>query len=157
MDGLAGTSTRSTTSWVLKWLGILWAAGTVISLAKRRFAIELRGLPQAIYEQYAWLRDMLFEPLAWVFGEMLPAVKDGAMLYGIIAATASRMCLRYYREYHGREATTYEIVFFTLFWPLLIAVNTLAGLLAFEAVIVGSVTAAFFLWNYVQNVFGPSQ
>jgi len=58
----------------------LWATGTIISLAKRGFAIELRGQPQVIYEQYAWLRDMLFEPVVWIFREIPAELKDGGML-----------------------------------------------------------------------------
>jgi hypothetical protein len=145
-----------TSSWVFRWLGILWGAATVISLAKRGFAIDLRGLPQIFYEQYVWLRDMLFEPLVWVFKELSPSAKDALMFYGIIAATSSRMCVRYFREFHGRSATRYERTFYALFWPLVILNNMLAGLLLVEAFIIGCFAAAFFFWNHVQNVFGPS-
>jgi len=73
-----------------------------------------------------------------------------------MGAASSRMCVRYFREFHGRNATLYERAFYALFWPLTMVSNTLTALLTFEAIIVGSVTVAFFFWNHVQNVFGPS-
>jgi hypothetical protein len=151
-----GKSERSTRTWVFKWLGILWATGTVISLAKHGLKIELRGLPEVIYQQYAWLRDMLFEPIVWAVPKLSPQAKDGFVLYALFSATASRACVRYYRLYHWRSATTYEGTFFALFWPLVVFVSVpVAGTLTIEAIIVGSVTVAFFFWNYLGNVYGP--
>jgi len=40
--------------------------------------------------------------------------------------------------------------------PLTLASNTLTGLWTFEAIIVGSVTVAFFFWNYLESIYGPS-
>jgi hypothetical protein len=99
---------------------------------------------------------MLFEPVVWFFREIPTELKDGVMLYALVGAAASRACVWYFREFHGRDATLYERGFYALFWPITMLSNTLAGMLTVEAIIVGGATAAFFFWNHVQNVFGPS-
>ena len=78
------------------------------------------------------------------------------MFYGLMAAASSRMCVWYIREFHGRDPTRYERGFYTLLWPVTFVSNTLVGMLAVEATIVGGAAAAFFFWNHVQNAFGPS-
>jgi hypothetical protein len=69
-------------------LGILLGTATCISFVKNGFAIELHGLPAKIYQQYAWVRDMLFEPVVWVlryFGLTMPWwLKDSVVAYGLV-------------------------------------------------------------------------
>jgi hypothetical protein len=76
-------------SWVWRVLGILLATATCISIVKNGFSIELYGLPAKVFEQYAWLRDTLFEPVAWMlryFGLIIPWwLKDLIMAYSLIA------------------------------------------------------------------------
>jgi len=65
----------ATGSKVWRVLWILLGTGTCISLVKCGFAIDLYGLPAKMFAEYTWLRDMLFEPVAWVpryFGLTMP-------------------------------------------------------------------------------------
>ncbi len=87
-------------SWVWRVLGILLGTATCISLVKNGFAIELTGLPAAIFRQYAWLRDMLFEPVVWVLrylGLTIPWwLKDLLAAYTLVAVA-------HWRTFRTRE------------------------------------------------------
>jgi hypothetical protein len=84
-------------AWSLTWqvLGTLVGAATLVSLVKNGFAIELNGLPAAIFAHYAWLRDALFEPVVWLLrylGLTMPSwLKDLIMAYGLMAAVLWRV------------------------------------------------------------------
>jgi hypothetical protein len=52
----------ATGRWVWQVLGIMVGTATVVSLIKHGFSIELSGLPAKVFQQYAWLRDMLLSP-----------------------------------------------------------------------------------------------
>lgn len=167
MDTTATSSVRSTGSWVFKWLGILWGSCIVVSLVRRGFAIELQGLPLAIYEQYAWLREALFWPVVEAFkwlGWSIPVwVKDLVMAYGLTGSA----CARYFsREYGSKDDGLVNAMFFLL-WPGVIIFNMISdrgiGVFALEEyagiarelAYVLVFATAFFLWNHLQNVLGP--
>jgi len=157
----AGSTWKS----VWSWLGTLSSAAVLVSLIKSRFSIELYRLPAMVYEQYVWLRDMLFEPADWVlqyFALSIPAwLKDILLGYALIAAAHVRGL---------RTGTGYKLLV-GLCWPLVQVVwwllrfsphwedseaaffNRRFVLLNLLAAILSAIT--FFLWNYLQNIFGP--
>jgi hypothetical protein len=171
-DIMSGESPQNAAgaTWSLLWsgLGTLSAAAVVISLVKSGFAIELHRLPAKMYEQYVWLRDMLFEPIVWVlryFGLTIPAwLKDVLMGYGLVAAAHWRIA--------PRELLGYKLIT-SAFWPLIqIVIMVILRMwphpedreaayfvrqLVLRNLLVASLCAvAFFLWNYLQSVFGPT-
>jgi len=62
---------------------------SLINLVKSGFAIEIRGLPATILQQYIWLRDMLFETVMLImrhYGLTIPScAKDVVLGYALIA------------------------------------------------------------------------
>jgi hypothetical protein len=91
----------STWSWTFQTLGVLLGTATCISIVKNVGAIELFGLPARAFAQYAWLRDMLFEPIAWplrYLGLSLPwLLKDLLLGYLLIGAAFYRGALVFWR------------------------------------------------------------
>ena len=92
---VAKTSQASVWSWAWQVLGLLLGIATVVSIIKSGFDIQLYGLAAKVYQQYAWLRDLLFEPIVLVLhylGLTFPWwLKDTIMSYGLIAGTHWRM------------------------------------------------------------------
>ena len=171
-------SVVATGSWVWRVLGILLGTATCISLVKNGFAIELYGLPLKIYQQYAWLRDMLFEPVVWVlrhFELTMPWwLKDVVLVYGLVAGAY----LRASRAYWWLERLPWDRTMDALYWPVTQygmwryrrgvhhgaqvtgadfdrAVQRASRLLLLNLLMIVVSAAAFFLWNHLQNVFGP--
>jgi hypothetical protein len=150
-------------------LGVALGVSIVVSLVKRGFAIELRGLPLAIYEQYAWMRDMLFWPVVWVLSWLnwsIPVwIKDLLMAYGLMSAAVGRWA--------AKAGARIEIAGPT--WPILLMFDLSYVIyrnpiesaarrgerwqrltaIAREVATVCVFAIAFFLWNHLQNVFGP--
>ena len=171
-------SVVTTGSRVWRVLGILLGTATCISLVKNGFAIELHGLPAAILRQYAWLRDMLFEPVVWMlryFGLTMPWwLKDVIMAYGLMTAVHWRVSGAWKAPLAPRPSEV-------LFWPLLEiraivwrygwsrseallpewAKDVLSSIRLFHRALVWNiglilvVASAFFLWSHLQNVVGP--
>jgi len=92
--GRVGTNAWRDFQWVFTWLGSIVAILAVVGVFKSWFDISLTGLPLAIYENYAFYRDIVFSPLAWLlslFDWSLPAVvKDLMTAYFLLAAAYSR-------------------------------------------------------------------
>src|SRR5262245_12977685 len=109
----------ATGSKVWRVLGILLGTATCISLVKNGFAIELYGLPAAIFRQYTWLRDTLFWPVTEVlryYGLTIPWwLKDAIMAYGLLAAAHSRGI----NAFTNRTLDYKERIAAMLLWPAL--------------------------------------
>lgn len=92
----------ATWSWTFQILGVLLGTATCISIVKNIGAIELYGMPARVFAQYAWLRDMLFEPIAWplrYLGLTLPwLLKDLILGYLLTGAAFYRGALAYQRR-----------------------------------------------------------
>ena len=166
----------ATGRWVWQTLGILLGTATMVSLIKHGFVIELSGLPAMVLQQYAWLRDMLFEPLVRVarfFGLSFPAsLKDVIAAYALVAAAQYRS-VRGLLMKIGQKPDQFrlELIWLAIAWPALHAMqvrhwyrphlNTRVGVgeffRAFLLSLLASVicTAAFFMWNHLANVYGP--
>jgi hypothetical protein len=91
---VADGSLASTWRWLSGIFAILLGVGVLVSLIKSNFSIDLGGLPAKVFGQYAWLRDTLFEPVAWVLQHFSITiktwVKDLLLGYGLVAAATAR-------------------------------------------------------------------
>jgi hypothetical protein len=193
-------SVVSTGSWVFRVLGILWGSATLVSFVKSGFAIELYGLPAQLYAGYAWVRDMILEPVAWPLRHYLGVAmpwwaKDAIMAYMTIGAAFVRSSHAYADATGEAPDSTFLKVFLWLTWPQLFYetlddIFSSAGyvrqirrslargevltdnqrsilahykedtgriwLVVCNLVVVLCCASIFFLWNHLQNVFGPS-
>lgn len=159
-------STLAMGSGVWRVLGILLGISTFVSLIKNGFHIEVYGLPAKLLQEYTWLRDMLFWPVVEVldyFGLMMPWwAKDALVGYGVVGSAHGRAF---------RRETISKRLLLAALWPLHLIIKIRILNLRIEQydyfryasgpgaltqlIIIVTASALFFLWNYLQNVFGP--
>jgi hypothetical protein len=106
-------------SWVWRVLGIAMGTATLVSLVKSGFSIEFAALPAKVYQNYAWLRDTLWEPVAWLFsywGLSIPGwVKDIVMAYLLIGSAYMRAFRGFFPGEKQRPLTSFGVL---ILWPL---------------------------------------
>jgi hypothetical protein len=167
-------------------LSSLVGAATLISLVKNGFAVDLHGLPAALFQQYTWMRDAIFEPVIWVLRyfdlTMQWWLKDLTMAYALITAAHWRALNTFGfgatdRILSDRQRKMkmlgHSIVWPVRIYPLRAAPSSLRRTyddmdvrsqfkMVFRlrfflnlALVLGS-AVAFFVWNHLSNVYGPS-
>lgn len=114
----------ATGSWMWRILGIAVGTATLVSLVKSGFSIELYGLPAKVYQNYAWLRDIVFEPLVWALSYWLVLLaswmKDLIAAYGLIAAAHWRALSHARSLPHSLKADVRAwLLVLALLWPVL--------------------------------------
>lgn len=168
-----------TSTWSRTWqvLGMLIAVATCISIVKNVGSIELYGTPAKMLAQYTWLRDMLFEPVAWALRYLGVNLawwfKDLFLVYSLIGAAYVRAETVQYAE-----VIKYRPLAF-LGWPRRLAFESwiaanredfyergvfsradkpkrsFLSRFAVQLIVVIVAAAAFFAWNSLSSGAGP--